>query len=139
MPAGCDALLCGQHLQIARCCAVVGFVSRHAPGQERRITNVAPGVQPTDAVNVSQLREVERKAYAGVAMSIAMASGRMSISEPGQKAVGVGLGSYGGNQALSFTFQGLTESGKLQYNLGISTTAGGRDWSVGAGVGYRWK
>jgi autotransporter adhesin len=113
-------------------------VSVGAVGSERRITNVAPGVQPTDAVNMSQLREVERKAYAGVAMSIAMASGRISVSEPGQKAVGVGLGSYGGNQAFSFTFQGLTETGKLQYNLGISTT-GGREWSVGAGIGYRWK
>jgi len=96
-------------------------------------------VAPTDAVNVSQLRDVERKAYAGVAMSIAMASGRISVSEPGQKAVGVGLGSYGGNQAFSFTFQGLTDSGKLQYNLGISTTSAGRDWSLGAGIGYRWK
>ena len=111
-------------------------VSVGAPGAERRITNVAAGIAPTDAANVSQLRDVERKSYVGVAMAIALSSGRMSLTQPGEKAVGVGVGTYGGNKALSFTFQALDKTGKLQYNLGVSTTT--RDWSFGAGVGIRW-
>ncbi len=125
-------------------------VSVGTPGAERRITNVAPGVAPTDAANVSQLKgietqlnnvvnqvkDVERKAYAGVAMAVALSSGRMSLSQPGEKALGVGLGTYGGNKAVSVTFQGLDQTGKFQYNLGVATNA--RDWTFGAGVGIRW-
>lgn len=54
-------------------------VSVGSSGSERRITNVAAGVNPTDAVNVSQLRgvqqivnDVARMAYAGVAMAGAL-------------------------------------------------------------------
>jgi autotransporter adhesin len=112
-------------------------VSVGAPGAERRITNVAPGVASTDAVNVSQLRDTERRAYSGVAMAIALASGRISLSEPGEKAVGAGFGVYGGRQALAITFQGLNSTGKIQYNLGIASDS--QTWSLGAGIGFRWK
>jgi autotransporter adhesin len=36
-------------------------VSVGAPGAERRVTNVAPGVNGTDAVNVNQLKKVQRQ------------------------------------------------------------------------------
>ena len=55
-------------------------VSVGSPGKERTITNVAPGVSPTDAVNVAQLQgvqqninDVARAAYSGVAMAGALA------------------------------------------------------------------
>jgi autotransporter adhesin len=64
-------------------------VSVGAPGGERRITNVAAGVAPSDAVNVSQLDSVAsgiqsqignlqtqvNRANAGVAMAMAMGGG----------------------------------------------------------------
>jgi autotransporter adhesin len=108
-----------------------------APGAERRITNVAPGINPTDAVNVSQLREVENRSYAGVAMSIALASGRVSLSEPGEKALGAGVGFYGNRAALAITFQGLDRSGRVSYNIGVSSDT--HSWGAGAGFGVRWK
>ncbi len=45
--------------------APVGEVSVGAAGSERRITNVAAGSAPTDAVNVSQLTRVDETANAG--------------------------------------------------------------------------
>ena len=73
-------------------------VSVGTPGSERRITNVAPGVYPTDAVNVSQLQGMQQNidnvaniAYSGVAMSFAMSGAYMPSLEPGEKALGLGL------------------------------------------------
>ena len=112
-------------------------VSVGAPGAERRLTNVAPGIQPTDAVNMSQLNDVQRRAYAGVAMSVALSSSKAPLLEPGDMAVGAGVGYYGGNVSLAVTFQGLDSSGKFGYNIGVSTTS--KDWTIGAGVSMRWK
>jgi autotransporter adhesin len=112
-------------------------VSVGTPGAERRITNVAPGVLPTDAVNVSQLRDVSRVAYSGVAMSMAMAGAVMPPLEPGEKGVGVGIGTYKGYTALGFQFKALSASGESAWGVGISTT--GKEWGLQAGFGVKWK
>lgn len=112
-------------------------VSVGAPGAERRITNVGAGLAPTDAVNVMQLREVERRAHDGVAMALALASARVAVHEPGEKAVGAGVGHYGGGTALAVSLQGVDGTGKITYNLGASGNT--RGWSMGAGIGLRWK
>jgi autotransporter adhesin len=44
---------------------VANTVSVGAPGSERRITNVAAGINPTDAVNVSQLNSMAGSLSAG--------------------------------------------------------------------------
>ncbi|MFC7368036.1 YadA-like family protein, partial [Vreelandella zhaodongensis] len=82
------------------------------------ITNVAPGVNETDAVNVGQMNElgqrfsneinnvhgridsVERNANAGSASAIA-ASTVPQAWMPGKSMVGVGAGTYGGESAVS--------------------------------------
>ncbi|MBN3759199.1 adhesin, partial [Paraburkholderia sp. Tr-20389] len=46
---------------IAAATAAGGEVSVGAAGAERRITNVAAGLNPTDAVNVSQLMSEDAK------------------------------------------------------------------------------
>ena len=123
-------------------------VSVGSAGAERRITNVAPGVQATDAVNVSQLgsvqqqlsgqiRDLGRIAYSGTAMAMAMSGTYMPTLEAGEKALGVGVGNYKGYAAIGVNFKALNKEGKMSWGLGVSTT--GKDWGVNAGVGWKWK
>ena len=123
-------------------------VSVGSAGNERRITNVAPGVSATDAVNVSQLREVQgqlqaqfgdvaRSAYSGTAMSLAMAGAVMPDLAAGEMGVGVGLGYYKGYSALSLNFKGINSDGRMAFGAGLSST--GREWGLQLGVGFKWR
>ncbi|UVH58738.1 YadA-like family protein [Variovorax paradoxus] len=114
-----------------------------APGGTR-IGNVAPGVLPTDAVNLNQLNQVQsqvgdvaRIAYSGTAMAFAMSGTYLPTLSPGEKTVGVGLGSYKGYSALALTFKALTDDGRISWGAGVSTT--GKEWGFNAGVGWKWK
>jgi len=115
-------------------------VSVGSAGKERRITNVAPGINGTDAVNVNQLHnyvgDVKRIAYSGTALAMAMAGAYMPNLEPGEKAVGVGLGSYKSYTAIGLNFKALNETGKMTWGVGVSTT--GKEWGVNAGLGWKW-
>jgi len=117
-------------------------VSVGAPGSERRITNVAAGVNPTDAVNVSQLGavqnqvgDVQRIAYSGVAMAGALA-GLPQVDYGKTFALGAGIGSYAGYTALA-----IGASARINQNtvvkFGVSTTSGTRTL-INAGVGFSW-
>ena len=124
--------------------ATQAAVSVGSEGAERQITNVAGGTNATDAVNVRQLNqvaarvdEVAKIAYTGTAMAFAMSGTYMPTLYAGEKAVGVGVGSYRGYVALALTFKQLSEDGKMSWGAGMSTT--GRDWGVNAGVGWKWK
>ena len=112
-------------------------VSVGSPGGERRITNVSPGIAQTDAVNVSQLTSVSRLAYTGVAMSMAMAGTYMPTLEAGEKALGIGLGSYQGYSAIAFNFKALNLDGKSAWGFGISTT--GTEWGFNLGASWKWR
>ena len=121
--------------------AVLG--NGQAPGGTR-ISNVAPGVLPMDAVNVNQLNqvrsqvaEVARIAYTGTAMAMAMSGTYLPTLSAGEKTVGVGVGSYKGYSAVALTFKALAGDGKMSWGAGISTT--GKEWGVNAGVGWKWK
>ena len=104
---------------------------------ERRITNVAPGINPTDAVNLSQLQDISRTAYSGVAMSFAMSGAVMPNLEPGEKAIGVGLGTYKGYSAVALQFKSLGAGGGTAWGVGVSTT--GKEWGLQLGFGVKWK
>ena len=124
-------------------------------GQYRQVTGVAAGTANTDAVNVSQLKAMEgqqamqigalqsqigdvaRIAYSGVAMAFAMSGTYMPTLYPGEKALGVGVGSYHGYGALGVNFKALSREGNMSWGAGISTT--GREWGVNAGIGWKWK
>ncbi|KVD06957.1 hypothetical protein WI80_19545 [Burkholderia ubonensis] len=116
-------------------------VSVGAPGSERRITNVAPGVNPTDAVNVSQLGAVQqdvnnvaRKAYAGIAAATALTM-IPEVDAGKTLAVGIGGASYQGYSAVAFGFTArLSENLKLKG--GVSGSSAG--YTYGAGIGYQW-
>ena len=123
-------------------------VSVGSAGNERRITNVAAGVNATDAVNVSQLYQsnqniynqinnVSRVAYTGIAMSMAMSANYMPTLEPGEKALGLGAGTYQGYGAFAVNFRQLSESGKTSWGFAISTD--GKNYGANVGIGYKWK
>ncbi|WP_413313532.1 YadA-like family protein [Variovorax sp. Varisp36] len=114
-----------------------------APGGTR-ISNVAPGVLPTDAVNLNQLNQVKgqvgdvaRIAYSGTAMAFAMSGTYLPTLYPGEKTVGVGLGSYKGYSAVALTFKALSDDGKMSWGAGLTTT--GKEWGINAGIGWKWK
>jgi autotransporter adhesin len=116
-------------------------VSVGSLGNERTITNVAPGVNPTDAVNMSQLNSVQagvndlaRQAYSGIAGATALTM--IPDVDPGKTlAVGVGSGNYKGYSAVAIGFSArITDN--LKVKGGVSTSSSGTVY--GAGVGYQW-
>ena len=137
---------------------VANTVSVGAPGSERRITNVAAGVNPTDAANVgqlssmaagfqsqvgglqSQINDNDRRLRDGVA--VAMAAGGVPAVPPGRK-VGVfgNVASYDGHGAAGVGLTGVlleTRSYQVQANgsfgVGFDTSVmGGR-----GGVALFW-
>nr|WP_244196236.1 YadA C-terminal domain-containing protein [Paraburkholderia susongensis] len=132
-------------------------VSVGAPGEERQITNVAPGTQGTDAVNVNQLNAAQaaanaytdkqfgalqdginstaRNAYSGVAMAGALAG--LPQVEPGKALmVGAGIGNYGGYTAVAVGASARVAPNTI-VKMGVSTVNGSRVM-VNGGIGYSW-
>ena len=123
-----------------------------------KITNVAAGTDPTDAVNVSQLnarlgatgqvaeerlRQLEHKmdqnqdrANAGIAGAIAQGT-IPQVTRPSAFGLGVGTGYYGGQSALAVGASAMTDSGNWIFKGNFSVNTKGR---VGAGAGalYQW-
>ncbi|MEE6848159.1 YadA family autotransporter adhesin [Escherichia coli O74:H39] len=125
---------------------------------QRRITNVAPGVNRTDAVTVGQLNEsfsslkqytdrkvdsldkkmgdMKTKLTAGIATSMAL-SGIPQAYQPDSSLVGVSAGTYGGESAIAVGVSHISENGHWITKL----QAGGNtqnDFGASVGVGYQW-
>ncbi|WP_341315796.1 YadA-like family protein [Paraburkholderia sp. IMGN_8] len=120
-------------------------VSVGSQGSERRITNVAAGVNATDAVNVSQLNgamsgmqgeinSVARNAYSGVAAATALTM-IPDVDAGKTLSIGVGTGNYKGYQATALGGTArITQNMKVK--AGVSYSSGGTVW--GAGMSYQW-
>lgn len=113
-----------------------------SPGNERTITNVAPGVNPTDAVNVSQLaavqsnmNQVARLAFSGIAGAAALSM--IPEVDPGKTiSVGIGTAGYQGYQAMAIGFTArITNNLKLKGGVAVNA-AGGNTYGIGAS--YQW-
>ena len=116
-------------------------------GNDRRITNVAAGVDPTDAVNMSQLQGVQdnvnsvaRRAYSGVAGAVALS---MIPDVDAGKVISVGIGSggyqgYQGYQGYGAVALGFTAriGSNIKVRGGASTSSAGT--THGGGVSYQW-
>ncbi|MFZ7274343.1 YadA-like family protein [Avibacterium avium] len=108
-----------------------------------RITNVAPGVKGTDAVNVNQLNavgkrigDVDRKARGGIAGSAAMANLPQAYI-PGHSMVAVAASTHRGANAVALGVSRISDSGHVIIKLsGSADSEGGK--SAGIGVGYQW-
>jgi autotransporter adhesin len=111
-----------------------------------RISNVAPGIVASDAVNLGQLqgvqyqlqgqvRDVARIAYSGVAMATAMSSLPQAMT-PGKTLMSVGVGYYSGYSAVAVGFSQRSDSGSWVYKVNGSYS--GQKFNLGVGVGYEW-
>ncbi|WP_239326564.1 YadA family autotransporter adhesin, partial [Snodgrassella gandavensis] len=126
-------------------------------GIYRQITGVAAGTEDTDAVNVAQLKgvnarieninryvnnvndriqHVERRAYSGTALAMALSGAYLPQLNAGEQTVGVGMGSYHGYTAVGINYKATNNSGKFSWGAGVSTT--GHETGFNAGIGYKW-
>ncbi|WP_213767744.1 YadA-like family protein [Caballeronia sp. dw_19] len=121
-------------------------VSMGSAGNERRVTNVAPGVNGTDATNVNQLNalrndvssslsSIERSAMSGVAAAMAMPN--LMPSAPGKTVVGAGVANYKGYSAFAAGATYRSENSKWLMNAAVSVTPNG-DTGVRAQAGYEF-
>ncbi|MFA5703718.1 MAG: YadA-like family protein [Advenella sp.] len=118
------------------------------------ITNVAPGVNDTDAVNVGQLKgvannlggqinnlrgdmnRVDKNARAGAASAGAMANLPQAYL-PGKSMFGVATAGYRGEQGYAAGLSTVSDNGKWILKGSVSGNSRG-DYMYGAGVGYQW-
>ncbi|ANH72726.1 hemagglutinin family protein [Ralstonia insidiosa] len=130
-------------------------VSVGSVGNERAITNVAEGTNPTDAVNKAQMdrqiagvqnsvgnlqnqvsqidSKVNRVGAMNAAMSTMIASAA-GLQTDNRMAIGTGL--YRGETALAIGYQRKVGS-RATVTIGGST-AGGKEYNVGVGAGFGW-
>lgn len=127
-------------------------VSVGSVGGERQITNVAAGVAPTDAVNVSQLEalgstvnqyfnatnkridRVDNNARAGIAAAMAAATLPQS-SLPGKSMLTLGGSTYRGEAALAVGVSRLSDNARTVIKANASADSRGH---AGAAVGAGW-
>ncbi|WP_232458289.1 YadA family autotransporter adhesin, partial [Burkholderia ubonensis] len=121
-------------------------VSVGAAGSERRIVNVAPGVNGTDAVNVNQMNtlrndmndsvnRVARAAYGGVAAAMAMPN--LTPGTPGNTVVAAGAANFKGNNAVAAGVTYRSRNGSLLVHGGLAVTDNG-ETGVRTHVGYEF-
>ncbi|AKX48247.1 hypothetical protein AKN93_01600 [Thiopseudomonas alkaliphila] len=122
--------------------------------RDKQITNVADGVAPKDAVNVSQLEnvkndlhteiggvrrdlhKVDRKLRAGIAAAMATAALPQAYL-PGKSMVGIGGGTWNGESGVALGVSTITDNGKWVFKFsGNASTRG--DYGGTVGAGYQW-
>ncbi|WP_439240321.1 YadA-like family protein [Lonepinella sp. BR2474] len=107
------------------------------------ISNVAPGVKGTDAVNVNQLNavndrvgKVDRKLRSGIA-GVAAAAGLPQVYIPGKSMMSASAGTYRGESAIAVGYSTASDNGKVILKLTGSGNSRG-DVTGSVGVGYQW-
>ncbi|WP_397474319.1 ESPR-type extended signal peptide-containing protein [Pusillimonas sp.] len=118
------------------------------------ITNVAAGVNETDAVNVGQLqqatgnlqgqvnslrndvRRLDNKLSAGVAAAMATAALPQAYL-PGKNMMAMAGGTWNGETGMAIGFSGITDNGKWVYKVSGNATSRG-DYGGAVGVGFQW-
>ena len=113
----------------------------------KRITNVAPGKDGTDAVNVNQLKyvagnisnqinNVDKGLRAGIAGALA-SGGLYHATTSGKSMVSVGAGTYRGQNALAVGYSRLSDNGKVGVTFTVNSNSQGHA-GASASVGYQW-
>jgi autotransporter adhesin len=111
--------------------------AQNTTGSPVRVTGVANGANTYDAVNMSQLWQLEKTMSRGIASSVATAN-IPSLEAGKQFAAGVGLGMYNGETSVAFggTYR-FSPIGILKATVGTNVT-GGSYTTVGLGAGWSW-
>ncbi|WP_338049137.1 YadA-like family protein [Rhodoplanes elegans] len=127
-------------------------VSFGSPGNERRLTNVAAGVAPTDAATVGQLSSVSagfqsqiaglqteltatrREARAGAALALA-ATGLQYDPRPGRASLAAAFGHYKDQAGLAVGI-GYAVSDRLRINAAFTGAPDVSDYGVVAGASF---
>ncbi|WP_239373689.1 ESPR-type extended signal peptide-containing protein [Snodgrassella gandavensis] len=123
----------------------------------RQITGVAAGFDDSDAVNVAQLKavdnqigkvneyvnqlndnihHVERRAYSGTAMAMALSGAYLPSLDSGGQTVGLGVGAYRSYGAVGVNYKAASKNGKVTWGAGVSTT--GKEVAVNSALGLKW-
>ena len=120
---------------------------------QRRITNLAAGVNATDAVNVSQLMgiagstssaiaaldsridDVEAESARGIAAVAALT--QPVYHGPGDLVATMGTGYYEGESAISAAIGYLNQSGTIGYTAGVGMPLGGDGPVLRAGISLK--
>jgi hypothetical protein len=99
-----------------------------------RVTNMADGVNPMDAVNKRQLDDVEDNLESAVSAVAAMAA--IPAPLPGHRfSVGVGAGFYNSESAIAAGFNAnLTDNIRVTGAAGFSSS----ETASGVGIGFSW-
>ncbi|WP_323071405.1 YadA-like family protein [Mycetohabitans endofungorum] len=115
-------------------------VSVGTPGQERRITHVARGTEPTDAVNKAQLDEavarVDRDASAGIAAAMAVA-GLPQPTLPGKSLAAFAGATYRGQYGAALGISHVTPNNRWVFKLAANANGRGYLGAVASG-GFQW-
>lgn len=134
-PASCARLAWAGVLVVLSLAAVTVYASASA-------FELAPGVLPGDAVNLGQLnqvraegREVARIAYSGTAMAVALSGAYVPTLYPGEKSIGLAMGTYRSYASASLGFKALSDDGRMAWGMAVATT--GSDWGLNAGIGWK--
>jgi hypothetical protein len=93
------------------------------------VHGVDDGVAATDAANVRQLDKA-------VAASMATVAGLPALG-PGESAIGVGVGSYGGYGSVGLAFAHMMQFGAM-VTVAISDPNDGGNVAVRGGVGWKF-
>lgn len=112
-------------------------------GLVRSISNVAPGVAGTDAVNVDQLQRAgqqvlgEARDYSNRGVAAAMALPSIPMLAPGERYAGAAVGHYGGKSALGVALGYQIDQ---RWNVGAALSAAQGSGRIGARLqaGMRW-
>jgi autotransporter adhesin len=123
-------------------------VSVGSPGNERRITNVAPGVAGTDAVNVNQLVAAEntwqnninayvQQANAGIALALA-SSGLHYDSAPGTTSLAGAASYYADHAGIAFGLNHTSADGRWRYNIATTFVSPQNGANVGVVAGFSY-
>jgi hypothetical protein len=138
-------------------------VSVGAPGAERRLTNLAPGVLPTDAATVSQLgamtgglqtqvnglqnqvgglqnqvNSLTKESRRGVAAAIALGSGK-TPSAPGKTTIALGSGFYHGETGVGVAVEHWLDFATIPIVVQAGFANGGGNENAGrVGVAFEF-
>ncbi|AET88229.1 YadA family autotransporter adhesin [Caballeronia cordobensis] len=117
-------------------------VGNASTGMTRTISNVAPGVNGTDAVNVNQMNSAvsqgvhDSNRYTDRAVSSALAIPSIPFLQAGDKWVGAAVGGYGGSAAVGLA-AAYQATASLNVGAGVSSSSGGST-AYKVQAGYRW-